>query len=208
MTQHWVKGVRDRREPQGSEGNVVVSLAEVIGHQGGGVPHRRWRCAFARGRRHRLALARPDPRLAGWRRPPCPSPRRRRSCGRWGRRRGATRDRTHRRTGKGMKPGQGELGPFLFHAVLARDGVHAQTALQHPALAHLHPVLQIRCQIAPAHHLDLSRGILRPETLKTGHQFRHRRLVVLGIPQLGCLQHLHFEQTVIHTLIRWDHLPS
>ena len=98
-----------------------------------------------------------------------------------------------------MEPGQGELGLFLFNAVLAGHGVHPQPPLNHQALAHLDTILQVLGQIAPADHLELARGIVCPQTFKLDSHLSHRRLVVLGVAHLGGFQYVNLEQTVIHT---------
>ena len=98
-----------------------------------------------------------------------------------------------------MEPGQGELGLFLFNAVLAGHGVHPQPPLNHQALAHLDTILQVLGQIAPADNLELARGIVCPQTFKLDSHLSHRRLVVLGVAHLGGFQYVNLEQTVIHT---------
>jgi len=98
-----------------------------------------------------------------------------------------------------MEPGQGELGLFLFNAVLAGHGVHPQPPLNHQPLAHLDTILQVLGQIAPADNLELARGIVCPQTFKLDSHLSHRRLVVLGVAHLGGFQYVNLEQTVIHT---------
>jgi len=103
------------------------------------------------------------------------------------------------RVAQGVEPRQGEFGPFLFDSVRPAYGVDAQAPLDHQALAGPGAVLQVLGQIPPAHHLDLTRRILRPQAIKAHSHFSHWRLVVLGVTDLGGLQHLHLEQTVIHS---------
>jgi hypothetical protein len=107
-----------------------------------------------------------------------------------------------------MEAGQGELGAFFLDPVLARHGVHPQAAFEHQPLAHLYPVLQLLGQIAPAHHLQLARGIIGTQAVDLHGHFRHRRLVVLGIAHLGRFQHLDLEQTVIHSPATIGRRPS
>ena len=109
---------------------------------------------------------------------------------------------------KGMKPRQGELRPLFLDSVLASDGVHAHPSLQHQALAHPHPVLQILGQIAPAHHLQLPRRIIGSQAIQLNGHFRNRCLVVLGVANLRRLQHLNFKQTVIQAPTRRRQFPS
>jgi hypothetical protein len=104
-----------------------------------------------------------------------------------------------------MEPGQGEFSPFFLYPVRAGDGIHAQAAFQHQALAHLHPVLELLGQVSPAHYLQLGRGVVGPQAVHLHGHLRHRRLVVLGVAHLGRFEHLDFKQTVIHsqTTIGW-----
>jgi hypothetical protein len=92
-----------------------------------------------------------------------------------------------------MEAGEGEFGPLLLHAVGAAHGVHPQSPLQHQPLAHLNPVLQILGQAAPAHHPDLARGVIRTQPIEPDAHLGHGGLVVLGVADLGCLQHLHLQ---------------
>lgn len=96
-----------------------------------------------------------------------------------------------------MEPCQGEFRPLFLDAVVAGHGVHAQAAFHYQPLTRLHPVLQILCQVAPAHNLQLARGILRPQTLYLHQHLGHRCLVVLGVANLGRLQDVDLKQTVI-----------
>ena len=107
-----------------------------------------------------------------------------------------------------MEPGQGEFGLFFLDTVLPGDGVHAHATFDHQLLTHLDTVLQILGQGAPAHHLELSRGIIGPEPVKTDQHFGHGRLVVLGVTHLRQFHHVNLEQTVIHSpsTIQW--IPS
>jgi len=107
-----------------------------------------------------------------------------------------------------METGEGEFGSLLFDSVGTAHGVHAQSPLQHQALAHLNPDLQILGQAAPAHHPDLARGVIRTQPSKPDRHLGHRGLVVLGVANLGCLQHLHLQQTVIHARTHGMEHPS
>jgi len=98
-----------------------------------------------------------------------------------------------------MEPTEGEFGPLLLEPILAGEGVDPQPPLQHEALAHHHAVLEILGQVAPAHHLQLARGIIRAEAIDAHGHLRPRGLVVLGVANLRSFQHLHLEQAVIHT---------
>jgi hypothetical protein len=98
-----------------------------------------------------------------------------------------------------MQPGQGEFGALFLDTVLTGHGVHAQPPLEHQPLANLHPVLELLGQIAPAHHLQLTRRIIGPQSLYLDRHLRHRSLIVLGVSHLGRFQHLNLEQTVIHS---------
>jgi precorrin-6A/cobalt-precorrin-6A reductase len=98
-----------------------------------------------------------------------------------------------------MQPGEGEFGLFLFDAVLAGHGVHPQPTLNHQALAHLHTILKVLGQIAPADHFELPGRIVCPKTIKLDSHLSHRRLVVLGVTHLGRFQYVNLEQAVIHT---------
>jgi hypothetical protein len=107
-----------------------------------------------------------------------------------------------------MEPRQGEFGPFLLDPVLPGDGVHAQPSLEDKPLTHLNPVLKVLGEIAPTHHLQLTRGIIGPQTLDLHGHFGHRRLVVLGVTHLGRLQDLHLQQAVIHAGTNKSEAPS
>ena len=107
-----------------------------------------------------------------------------------------------------MQAGEHKLGALLLQSVLAGDGAHAQAALQHQPLPNLDAILQILGQIAPTHHLQLTRWIIGPQSLQPHRHLGHWRLVVLGVPQLGCLQHLHFKQAVIHAPFQACERPS
>ena len=97
-----------------------------------------------------------------------------------------------------MQARQGEFGPLLLDTVLTGDGVHAEPALHHQALAHLHAVLQVLGEVAPTHHLELARRIIGAQPLKLNGHLRHWSLVVLGVAHLGRLQHLHLQQAMVH----------
>ena len=97
-----------------------------------------------------------------------------------------------------MEAREGEFGPLLLHSVLAGHGVHAQAAFQDQALAHLDPVLQVLGQAAPAHHLQLAGGIIRTQPLNLHGHLGHGGLVVLGVTHLGCFDHLHLQQALVH----------
>jgi hypothetical protein len=107
-----------------------------------------------------------------------------------------------------MESGQGEFGSLLLHPILAGHRIHPQPSLQNPAFAHLNAILKIGRQVAPAHNLDLTRRILRPQPIESSGHLRYRRLIVLGVAHLGRLKHFHFKQTVIHALFRWECFPS
>jgi hypothetical protein len=98
-----------------------------------------------------------------------------------------------------VEPGEGEFGLLLLHPVLTGDGIHAQSPLEHEPLANLNPVLEVLSEISPAHHLQLTRGIIGTKAIDLDSHFRHWRLVVLGVPHLGGFQHFNLEQAVIHT---------
>ena len=103
------------------------------------------------------------------------------------------------RVAKGMEPRQGEFGTLFFYTVRPAYGVDAQAPFDHHSLAGPGAVLEVLGQIPPAHHFDLTVGILRSQAIKAHSHFSHWRLVVLGVTDLGGLQHLHLEQTVIHS---------
>ena len=107
-----------------------------------------------------------------------------------------------------MKAGECEFGPFLLHAIRAAHGVHPKSPFQHQALAHLNPVLQILGQAAPAHHPDLARGVIWTQPIEPDGHLGHGGLVVLGVANLGCLQHLHLQQAVIHARTHRIEIPS
>ena len=97
-----------------------------------------------------------------------------------------------------MEPGQRELRLLFLHSVLARHRADAHPSLEDESLARLDPVLEILGEVPPAHHLHLPRGIIGPQAIEAHDHLRHRCLVVLGVANLGSLQHLHLEQAVIH----------
>ena len=104
-----------------------------------------------------------------------------------------------------MQTREGEFRSFLLHAVLPRDGVHPQPSFQHEPLAHLHPVLKILGKVAPAHDLEFARGIIGTQRIKPNGHFRNRSLVVLGVANRGCFDHLHFEHAVVHGPVQlWE----
>lgn len=60
-------------------------------------------------------------------------------------------------------------------------------------LASLHPILQILGKVSPAHHPQLARWIIGPQSFHLHQHFSHRCLVVLGVANLGGLQHVDLE---------------
>jgi hypothetical protein len=97
-----------------------------------------------------------------------------------------------------MEAGKSEFGLLFLQSVLPRHRADAHPALKHEPLARLDPVLEILGEIAPPHHLQLPRWIIGPQAIEANDHLRHRRLVVLGVADLGSLQNLHLEQAVIH----------
>ena len=97
-----------------------------------------------------------------------------------------------------MQSREREFSSLFLDAVLPSDGVHPQPALHHQALTHLHAVLQVLREAAPAHHFELPRRIIRPQAIELHGHLRHRSLVVLGVAHLGRLQHLHLQQAMVH----------
>ena len=97
-----------------------------------------------------------------------------------------------------MHPGQREFGPFFLHAVLPGHRVHAQTTLKHQTLTDLNLALQLLSQIAPAHHLEFSGGITIPQRIEAHGHLSDRSLVVLGVTNRRCVDHLHFQHAVVH----------
>jgi hypothetical protein len=107
-----------------------------------------------------------------------------------------------------METRQGELRSLFLHPIRSTDGIHAETPFEHQALADRHPLLQILGQIAPAHHLELPRGVIGAQAVDAHGHLGHRRLVVLGVTDLGGLQHLSFDQAVIHAPVHGFEPPS
>jgi hypothetical protein len=107
-----------------------------------------------------------------------------------------------------MQAAEGELSSLFLDPVLAGHRVNPQPTLNHQALAHLHPILQILSQIAQAHHLELTRRLVWPEAIEAHGHLGNGHLVVLGVANLGCLQHLHLQQTVIHARTHGMEHPS
>lgn len=97
-----------------------------------------------------------------------------------------------------MEPGQGEFSLLFLHSILSRHRADAHPSLEHEPLSGLNAVLKILSQIAPAHHLELPRGIIGPQAIEAHDHLGHRCLVVLGVADLGSFQHLHLYQAVIH----------
>ena len=95
-----------------------------------------------------------------------------------------------------------EFSPLLLHPVLPRNRIHPQTPFNHQHLPDLNTVLQVLSQVAPTNHLQLTWWIIRAQTIETNRHFRDRRLVVLGVSEGGCLEHLHFQHAVIHSACR------
>ena len=98
--------------------------------------------------------------------------------------------------------GKGEFSPLLLHPVLPRNRIHPQTAFNHQHLTDLNTVLQVLSQVAPTDHLQLTWRIIRAQTVESNRHFCDRRLVVLGVSEGGCLEHLHFQRAVIHSACR------
>ena len=97
-----------------------------------------------------------------------------------------------------MHPGQGEFRPLLLHPVLPGHRVHAQASLEHQPLADLHLALQFLGQIAPAHHLQFAGGVTIPQRIEPHGHLPDRGLVVLGVANRRCINHLHFQHAVVH----------
>ena len=97
-----------------------------------------------------------------------------------------------------MQARQGEFGPLLFGAILPRNRVHAKPAFDDQSLAHLHAVLEVLREIAPTHNFQLPAGIIRTKSIKAHVHFRDRSLIVLGVTEGGSLEHIHFQNAVVH----------
>ena len=97
-----------------------------------------------------------------------------------------------------MEAGESEFRFLLFEAIGPGDRAHAQPALKNEPLSHLNTVLQILRQAAKTNHLELTRGIFRPEAIQTHLHLSDRHLVVLGVTDRRCLKHFHLNQAVIH----------
>ena len=83
--------------------------------------------------------------------------------------------------------------------MMSRISVRGSNA--HPfyqALASADAVLQILGEIAPAHHLEGARRIIGTQSLDLHRHLGDRRLVVLGVTQLGSFQHFHLQQAMVH----------
>ena len=178
-----------RAEPhgseRGSERDVVVSVRQIR-DQRRSVPGGRFRCGCS-GRCSGRGCSTAD-------RPRCSAAASRCALRSRSNRHGSGRRGCTQR----VQPGQGELRPLLLDAVLTGDRVHPQPTLQHQALTNLHAVLQILGQVAPTHHADLTRRVLGAQSIELDRHLGHRRLIVLGVAQLGSLQHLHLQQAMVH----------
>lgn len=98
-----------------------------------------------------------------------------------------------------MESREGELSSLLFGAVLTRNRVHSQSALNQETLPYLHAILKVLGKIAPSHHLQLPLGIIRSEGIKRNVHLSNGRLVVLGVSQGGSLKDIHLEHAVVHS---------
>ena len=99
-----------------------------------------------------------------------------------------------------MKPSQGEFSPFFLHAIAPGHGVHPQPAFDQQPLPGLHTVLQLLGQVAPAHHFQFTWRITLAKGVKAHGHLRNGSLVVLGVSNRRCVDHLHFEHAMVHGL--------
>ena len=97
-----------------------------------------------------------------------------------------------------MQARQGELSPFLLGAVLPRNSIHAQSTFNQQTLSHLYAVLEVLGEIAPPDNFQLPAGVIRSKSIKAHVHFRDRSLIVLGVTEGGSLEHIHFQNAVIH----------
>ena len=97
-----------------------------------------------------------------------------------------------------MQPGEGEFSTLLFRAVLPGNGVHPESPFNHQSLPHLHPVLQILGEVAPANNLQLTAGIISAQRIEPHLHLSNWGLIVLGIAQGGSLKNIHLKYAVIH----------
>ena len=97
-----------------------------------------------------------------------------------------------------MEAGQGELGPFLLHAVAAWNGVHAQTPFNKKPLAHLNAILQLLSQVAPAHHLQFAWRISIAQGIESHRHLGNGGLIVLGVSNRRRVDHLDLEHAMVH----------
>ena len=97
-----------------------------------------------------------------------------------------------------MEAGQGELGPFLLHAVAAWNGVHAQTPFNEKPLAHLNAILQLLSQVAPAHHFQFVWRISIAQGIEPHRHLGNGGLIVLGVPNRRRVDHLDLEHALVH----------
>ena len=98
-----------------------------------------------------------------------------------------------------MQPRERELSSFFFGAVLTRNRVHAQTALNHQPLSDLHAILKVLGEVAPSDHLQKSFGVIGSESIEGHVHLSNRCLIVLGVSQGGNLKDIHLEHAVVHS---------
>lgn len=103
------------------------------------------------------------------------------------------------RRAHGMQPREGELSFFLFGAVLTRNRVHTQSALNDETLPDLHAVLKVLGEVAPSDHLQLPLGVIGSERIEGHVHLCNGRLIVLGVSQGGSLKDIHLEHAVVHS---------
>ena len=97
-----------------------------------------------------------------------------------------------------MQTRQGELGSFLFRAVLPGNRVHPKPAFDHQPLPNLYAVLEVLGKVAPPHNFQLPPGIIRSKSIEAHVHFGDRSLIVLGVTKGGSLENIHFQNAVIH----------
>ena len=188
----------EAQQRQASERDLVLTLGQIR-HQGRRIPGGRLGgCCGSWGTACRWRRGRAASRSRSWGRAGLSTSRGRQRVRRYRGGNVQPCSASSRSRAKRMQTGQGELSALLLHPVLAGDRIHAQSTLQHESLPHLHTVLKILSQAAPAHHLQLARRIIGAQTIHLHGHLRHGGLVVLGVAQLGRLQHLHLQQAMVH----------
>ena len=98
-----------------------------------------------------------------------------------------------------MQAREGELSSLFFGAVLTGNRVHAQSALNHQTLPHLHAILEVLGKVAPSDDLQLPLGVIRSEGIERHVHLCNGRLIVLGVSQGGSLKDIHLEHAVVHS---------